>query len=449
MSNNNSCSNPPTINEVRENLPKLMDSIGMSKTCKTATDSAFTEASLSGQGSLPFGSVSAQASMSTAFNKTNQEGCGSVMANINTTQNTNTTINCSIQESSNTVASVSVNTNSIIIETIPLTPEEKKAKEKIIQQQLKSEADFKQMVLAASLNSGIDSELIIKLSKISSQTFQKVLDSYSRNLTISDSKISQDIKSDIRLSVRISGEAAANASTKLKAVAEIAAENEMKSELGMNAISPDMKTFIQNNVNNNTSLTNTNIQKTVNEVNAKVDNSNNLVIRAPGKIDLKNTKIDQNILSIMATDALLSSASSAGSKAVADYLSDIASKSKTTGKSAGLDDLAKTIAEGQASKMKASIPPAVGLSGGILLLVIAAIVGFMMFKGTLGSAVTTYIVPTLLFVSIICIIIGAIIKNTALLVLSIISTVIFAGLVGYRFIYNPTTRTLKFSTKKK
>ena len=97
------------------------------------------------------------------------------MANINTTQNTNTTINCSIQESSNTVASVSVNTNSIIIETIPLTPEEKEAKEKIIQQQLKSEADFKQMALTASLNSDIDSELIIKLSQISSQTFQREL----------------------------------------------------------------------------------------------------------------------------------------------------------------------------------------------------------------------------------------------------------------------------------
>ena len=433
---NNSCSKSPTINEVRDNLPKLMNSIGMSKTCKTATEAAFTEASASGQGSLPFASVSAQASMSAAFNKTNQEGCGSVMSNINTTQNTNTTLNCSIQESSNSISSVSVNTNSIIIETIPLTPEEINAKEKIIQQKLKSEADFKQLILVASMNPSINPKLIIKLSQISSQTFQNVLDSYSRNLTISDSKISQHIKSNMKLSIRISGEAASKAESNLKAVAKIAAENKMKSELGLNAISPSQKSFIQNNVNNNTSLTNTNIQKTVNEVNAKVDSSNNLVIRAPGKIDLKNTTIDQNILSMMATDALLSTASTAGLKAVSDYISDIASKSKATGKSAGLDDLAKAIAEGQAAKMKASIPPAFGFGGGILL-VIAVIVGFMMFKGTLGSAVTTYIVPTLLLISIICIIIGAIIKNTALLVLSIISTVIFAGLAGYRFIFVP------------
>ena len=105
----------------------------------------------------------------------------------------------------------------------------------------------------------------------------------------------------------------------------------------------------------------------MNSVEVKMNNKNELEISSYSKINLKNAKIDQNITSKLISDALMSSASSAGMEAASKILTESASTLSGKAESAGVDALVKELGNNNAK--------AIGAGGGVSLIMMLIICG--------------------------------------------------------------------------
>lgn len=405
----------------------LARSTGMDATCQQAAQSSGTNFAASVSGSSIIADVGAQVSGGTYQREMAQSGCGQFALNLSNMMNDISTINCAIQSTDNTVNSSQVSANSITLKTIPLTPEEEANKQKISQQIIAAQATAMQLVANPNLKPEQQQKLI-DLNNSAITAFQAILDTYSRNVTIDNTVIKQDITQKLAAAISITSDQAKTIAAKQASVAQATAENKLAQDLGVDALSPESKSVIQQNIKNNQYFSDQNVQNTVTSIKLSQTGTNSFDLSVPGNLKISNTTISQSIVADMIVKALIGNATTVGVQVVSDITSSAAGTIASNGKSDGSNALIAEMAKANAAAIQAAKAQwGGGLLGGMFIFIL--LIGFAVVKT--GSAIMN---NSIFVMSLASIIVGIIwVTNSAVVNKVLGSLLILLGIAGIVF----------------
>lgn len=365
-----------TFGDYTRQATDLAKATGMDQTCvKESETQALT---FSGSAAVPF----AEANIGiTAFNNAmRQSGCSQVTVNLTNQRNAISTINCQIQKSRSSVIGNISSGNSIILETLPLSDTEAKLKAQTENNMVKAQNDLALAIINANLDSQ-KTQLLKDLMASTQATYQAVLNSYNRDITINKTAIVQSAVSNMKGTITISTEAAVDIKNAQSALAKSVAENDLKQKLGVNSLTDSQKSVLSTNIDNSSQFTQQNVQDTANQIQLSIQSNNSLVLKAAGNIDINNTVIDQNLVSTMVIDALIGQSLTTALVASSSVVSDTVSKAATGADVAGLNDLVDSMGNANA-KMKASSSSGMIIVAIIILFIIGLIAGVFKLGGS-------------------------------------------------------------------
>jgi hypothetical protein len=427
------CENPQELSmaDIFKDTQDLMKSLGADEKCvKAATtfgqnNSTSGKAYVRGSTQAGYGAIAAEGEAGAAFqnssfafqNAMNESGCGTYVVNA-TKQSTNIKkVQCSIQKAENQ-SEVGVNaSNNIKILTKGLTPEENSSRERLLALITSNYADSnpkptinydkfieKGLTVPDSVN-----EAILKQQKLWEEGRQSLINginrSYSRDLNMTNTTINQTITGKIKLISSLSAQETQNIESATKAISKSVAEQEIAQKSGLNALSPNIKSITDTNIQSNENISGTAINSKIQSIKQQITASNDINIEVAGSINMENVKFDQNIILDVAAESIIASAIQAGMKAATEIITDTASMTKIKTESAGLEDLVKAQGEANAAAISAATispfgPPTM-ISGGILGVLIALGGGYILLTNPVVKNIILGVVVIVLVVSVI------------------------------------------------
>ena len=381
------CMAPRSIDDVKQDLPALMDSMGMNDMCQRQASNFFANSSASAEGHLPFSSAKMQASIEAGSTSMAEKGCGQFNVNLNDAVNHMQDINCSLQSSSSTTNQLQSNSASIEITTVQPSAEQEKMMNALIasQQKIVDHASDNAMKMGKDADAKTQA-FLMGLVAMATKTLEDMQSVGNINITNSSIRVSTTQK--MSTSISMGDSARGIVSDALKAQTKSAAEQKMRQTLGVTALTPNTKQLISTHVDNNTVLSKNNIQSTVKSINLTQVEDGKLIITnaSGGSINITNTTLENNPVATMATNALMGSSSHASSQAVSDIMNDAVTKQKEEGKSAGVDDLAREMGKANANAINAGGKGgAFEIIGGIVVVIVLAVGGFLYMKSQGGG----------------------------------------------------------------
>lgn len=387
-----------TTKQAAGNLKSLGKTLGLSKQCERASDTATRNSSSSGgfSGRMSvLGGLAGSASVSGNFQSSSaaldssfrEKGCGSLLLDSKDILDATRRINCTLNQSSSETSQQLSNRVSVQVRVLPIPG----VKEKMIAQVLeltkqvvavKEYKEVAQMIneQITALNTSIKEmgTLEITNSTIKATAGSK-LKTMSQNVTSVANKLEADYKR----------------------IVEASANNAIQQKAGANAMQPGVRQLVQQRIQTQSDDINSDITQTLSHTSVKVTQSGSIIITAPNKISMTNTIVDANSEIDMVTSALTSSSVDLGKRIASELMSSAASKNEMSTENEGLDQLVDAMNEGNAAAIKAqsdgligqikanSMPLSVGL---IALILIPMLMGGM--KGMQGKSMPGGMTPT-------------------------------------------------------
>jgi len=403
---------------------KLLEKLGASDKCKQAAKTWATNNSASwsvdAKAQAGWGAASGevqsggQISINAFDNYMSQEGCSPISTNLQNVYVNSKKFTCILQKAQNQAEFGTSASNTLSIQTLPITPEEIKNLETqlilIEKQQPPTFAEFKEIMLSGVMNpSDVFSEYqkTVKLfSEIKDKSKELLIKSYNRDINITNSSFNQTINGKMKMVTALTSEEQSNLQDISKQIASGVAQQEIELKGGLNALNPSVKSAIESNVQNNQNLTNNIINNKVQSIKQQLTLSNNMTISAAGNININNLRIDQNILFDICSETLINNAISAGLQTASELLSDSKTFSKIKSDQKGLDDLVDAQGRSNAASIGAAKVPGIGggLSLGFVVFVIFLIVLSyrkpfnVMLAAGLGAFITIILIALIVFV---------------------------------------------------
>lgn len=417
------------------NLAKAM---GMSQECQKTSEITSLNANAAASAAAGAFGASAEAKMETSMGyetqNNMQKGCGQAYGSMQKVYQQQQVMSCNITTNNSSTDVSSSNSNSIIFKTSPLSDLEQKYKAQIILEMSKD--NLTALALTKPNITQKELDFLQNLAATRQKNLQAVLDSYSRDINISGSTISQKIDSQIKMSVKLDATARQELAATQSSIADLVTKQHLQTSLGAGAQDAQISSMVSSTQTTNNVFDSETVNQTIQETKAKSINSNTIEITAPNSVNISNTTFDQNIVSSIVVDALFGAAVSQGvvtaqaalNKAAADVASDT--------KSAGAEAL--IAAMGKANADAIALGTSASADSGILAMIIIIVMilgggGMFLAKGgnMVSSMLTTKIVPVLIVGGIIGIIVFANTKNTVAMILAILLTLALSGYEGW------------------
>lgn len=300
------CNKPLTGANLRDNATALADKMGLSSECKKLAESDFTAGQMSGQVSIPFAKMRADASFTNSNNKMTQSGCGQFMLNSSNILNNVHKMKCLINENqSNTSVNVSSG-NKITIRTLPLSPEEEKAKLELLKGYTPAEAGKVTPEMIKEYKTWLDA----------------IIASYDRSLTITNTKLIQ--KSDVKVKTlgNFTKDQISQLESAYKDIAKDVVKNNIEKTLGTNSMDENAKAVVLKNTESNLTDSSQNIQKTLNSIKVITTANNETILESNGKMVLDNFQFTQESVIDQATAMIVADAIKDGMKAMVDTVKE-------------------------------------------------------------------------------------------------------------------------------
>ena len=371
------------LGEYLANTVDLAKATGMDQTCVKESELHSLDMGASGSVSAGWGMAEAgfEASLTKIDNKMKEVGCGQFAMNINTQMNAMKDINCTIRNNQSSVSTSQVAGNSITLQTLPRTSEEEANLAKLNQDLI--ELKKQTMMIFANPNLSKDTlDMLLKLNKSNIEDTKALIKSYSRDIDINKSNIIQSVVQRQSGTISIDTVQTDEIVRAQKVIAKTTAENKLAQELGVNALSPNSKSLINNTVENSTLLSNTNVQNTINSIKLEQKGSNTITLISAGNININESSITQTIVQDLVIKTLISNATKAGVQLASQIVTESTSSLLSDGKSEGADALRKEIGDAREKAIKgAKVPPSGGAIFAVIL-VLLFVVGFGAIKST-------------------------------------------------------------------
>ena len=291
------CNKPLTGKSLKNNTPALADAMGLNQVCKQKAANEFSTGSMSGSVSIPFAKLSTQAGFTQSNNSMAQAGCGQFFLNaqdmMTSTQNISCTMNStksSVSTNASGSTSISFNNSWTDAHATQMAALQKDAQK------------------AYNTLETITVPMLI-LKGVPQNTIQSLLDSAKANvesynppsLLVKNSVIRAVSNMDIKTVNNLEQTLKDKVVDSFKKTAKASATNHIQSMLGVGALSPNIKSVISKQINDqsqnyadtvNTTLSNTNVSST---------SSDSITFKSSGEINIENTVIDAQTVINMAS----------------------------------------------------------------------------------------------------------------------------------------------------
>jgi len=419
---NDSCDKPTDLTpvDIADKAGELADKMGGGQVCKQAAStaaksggaSAGASAGASGFGAEVHGEVHGEVHYQDLENSMEQSGCGALSIAAQKIINNTKKIQCIIQKSSNSVEmDVGINASIRIITTDPTTQElQDKANAIKNWQDNNKQADFVDIYersiekLNTQLLKGGKDPIefnIMDAMNAYNTTLQSIANAYSRNINIEGVKINQTISGKIKVLQSLSSTEAAQMENLSKEIASTVAQTAIEQKSGTNALSPQTKSLTDSYTSSNQNLSSGSINAKIQSAKTTIKMNEELIITAPGSINMKNVEINQNIHADIVADAIVSNAIDAGIKTATEIMSSSSIMTTIKTESKGVDDMIAAQGEANAAAIRAAQIVQTGgyssLLGGLLLL------GFLYISKDNPSLQFGLFVIIGIFVAILCV----------------------------------------------
>jgi len=436
------CEKNPTVGQVKDKLPETLKAMGFDAECTKRATSAFAAGSASVSADTPLGAAGAQTSFQASANDMAESGCGQFVANLQDVSTRLANLNCTIQDNQSSSSVTQTGTATIRLETQAPTGEQLAILEQARAGQQAS-VDLAKANLSAFLISPGFSESRVpffqKMIDDSQATLQETLEKISPPIKIIDSQVLNISNQTLKSEVTMSDTQETQIQEDIKAVATQAAEQKLRQQLGVNALTPNAKQLVKSKVDNNTLLSKQNIQSTIKSVSLVQgqDNEIKIINKGGGALIIEGSTISNNLVQDLVNTAILSNGNSAASQVATEIITEQASKQLSEGKSAGQEDLARELGEANAKAIdanKAKMSPVALIAFGLLVLLLLGGGGFAIKK--VKGAITKYI---FLAIAVAGIIVGVVGKgkdpdNVLMIVIGAVLTVCGLGLGIYSLV---------------
>lgn len=381
------CSQPQEIKllDIFTTADQLAKASGSDQKCKTAISSLVKDSSTSGSigGKVSaVGGLLGTAEMQGKFgtkdfeNSLNQsqEGCGTYINKTNNIIEQKSKIQCIIKESMTSVDSSMTNINSINIKTIPLTSEGIQARKdsmKDISDTYKTTIETVKDLASIYLDDKERTDFVMRLAKIAMDSKktseEQITRQYDRSVNLTNAKLTQTITATMKTQCVLSSESKNTISDAAKKITEEVAKTTLEQTLGASAQQPNVREMINNTTQNIETTSSSDIDKTAKSVGAKMSSANTMELSFDGYLDAEGLVVDQDIVSTLISDAIITDAMTKGVTAASDILSKSENLSEIVSVSKGQDDLVRESGEGAAKLANAGGFDFGGSGGGGLL----------------------------------------------------------------------------------
>ena len=388
---NTKCSKQKSVKAARQDLAQVMKAMGMDQTCKQMAETAFAAGSTAGSVSGGWGAAEANVSaqFQAAAGKTTNEGCKQTLLNLSNSLSNFQSISCSLQESSETVDISAFGQLTISIQNE--SPETDEATKQMLNDIIaRQQATYDKAVENATkyaMNGGTNDSSINTLNKIV-ENARSALDKTQKTLrggdiTIRGSTIKNTSGSTISTTVSMSGEQKNAVKRDLTNQIKQAAEQKLKTELGVNSLSPNATGAITQQMTDNKDLIDNTIQATTRGVSVKNDGGGNITIinKTGGDIILDDVDLNNEFLPKIIANSIFSTGQAAASDIAARVLADQSSKQIADGKSAGMNDLARELGKANADAIDNTMSKGKGIFGAIIAVFALMVFGSFAKKG--------------------------------------------------------------------
>jgi hypothetical protein len=191
------------------------------------------------------------------------------------------------------------------------------------------------------------------------EMFSKMLESKERALAMQLGNIkmkNSTLRNKITGKIKVMNKSQIKNSTEIKEdfkrAAKAAVSAKLKEASGTNALSPNTKQVINTKINNNEQNITKNIQNIVDNTDVKVGADGNITIRSSSSIDMEGVVIDQDVGLSVAVEAIQASSMDMALDIASEMIDEASSESVTDIETAGLNDLAKELADGNAKAIE-------------------------------------------------------------------------------------------------
>jgi len=381
------CAQPPKVSlaDLFDKASELAKQTGGNQECIKAAQNYATQHSNSGSMNASAEAsaliASAKASMTASYQNSSssqsqnnsEAGCGSLLINANNTLQQSAQLQCILNNYSQKSDQAISSSATITIRSLPLSTQQESNKadstaafEKMLATTLASNSQvYAQAVNVILANNSIAIEKgQAMLNALKAQqdnalatikaSQKAVLDSYSRDVTMTNTKLSLKVDSKISVAVNMTTQVKNDLKTIQDETAKDVASQAIANTMGVSAQDPSVKAAASRAVQSNassSSSTNTGISS---EVKVTIVDSSNVLIEVPGKIDMTGVTIDENIVCTLMTQAIMTQAVTSGLEAASTFLSDSKNTQGVVNQVKGLDDLQNALNAGNIGAIAAA-----------------------------------------------------------------------------------------------
>ena len=389
------CNKPLTGQSLKNNTPALANAMGLNQVCTQKANNEFSTGSMSGSLSIPFVNMSAQAGFTQSNNSMAQSGCGQFFLNAQDMMTSTQNISCTMNQTKSSVSTSASGSTTILFDNT--WTDAHAAQMAALQQDAQDAYDTLETVTVPMLT----------LKGVPQATLQSLLDSAKANIasynpptllvknTVIKAVSQMDIKTVNNLEQTLKDQVVDN----FKKAATASATNHIQSTLGTGALSPNIKSAISKEIDDQTQNYADTVNTTLANTNVSSSSSDSITFKSSGEIDIENTVIDAETVINMATSSIVKNAAGAGITAATNIINDASDDSDATTKSAGINDLANALGNIQKNQEEGAgagsgFPWYVYLIIGIIVL---GLIGGGMFafqhRDTIATAVQTAKTP--------------------------------------------------------
>jgi hypothetical protein len=360
-SRNNVCPQPqdPNMPDVRQNMSDILKSAGGDQKCVQTFDLIHSDTSGSARAQLDGVIVNAAAEAKFQTNSTTdkktQSGCTTLIVKASTIITKQLAMQC-IVNNCQSEQTITTGTNArVLIETLELTPDEKRYKAELLQSQLQQLTDVNtndSNIIAGLIERGVPTSQLDAFAKFSSERINMLkeaqkqqLSLYTRDVNIKDSSVIAKANQKLSVQVVLSSDAKNKLSTLAESISKDVAEMQVSNKLGVNATTPNVKNIVAQAMAKSSSTASSSITNISNKTTISSGTDGTVIISAPGTINITNSVIEANAISNIVIQQILTQAVSNGMDIASKILTDNKSVQSVLNDVKGLDDFQKAVAE--------------------------------------------------------------------------------------------------------
>jgi hypothetical protein len=384
-----SCSTPPPISksDIFSNATALADKMGAGEQCIKSSQNASAESGSSSasderqhfkadasghvkgqaiiasidagfQSSVDQGSskTTADQAHATSMSQANyQQGCGTLMITATNMAQKQSAMQCvmnNMKQDTKTIASASA---TIRIETVPLTPDEVKALEKMdatSKKIMQANIDSRTTITAALIANKYPATDILnvlkpmqELQNKQEENMQKAMSVFNRDINIMNATFTVAVGTKVTAFSQLTTSAKSDLATLAASTQKDAVAQTMANDMGVSAMDPNVKSMSQRACESTSTSASSSITNLLSNMENKINSDGSIVIRTSGTINITNVTFSLNIVAELQSQSIINQAIANALSSSAQFVSDTKNQNEVVNKAAGLNDLQKAMSD--------------------------------------------------------------------------------------------------------